>query len=119
MLENSVLLMGWDSPHATLKVMSELYISEETSFLPHHEKHRMTFRKGHYAKVSKRKEMTGDNIIFFNVIGKKSNLSLIPDADRETPTLGSMDNAGNSVELVSGIIHLLSHLDFSVCIGDR
>ena len=33
-------------------------------------------------------------------------------------TLGSTDNAGNSVTLVSGIIHLLSGWDFSVCIGD-
>ena len=49
MLENSVLLMGWDSSHATLKVTSELQISELTSFLHHHEKHRITFEKGRYA----------------------------------------------------------------------
>ena len=48
-LENSVLPMGWDSSHATLKVTSELLISEVTSLLHHHEKHRMTFGKGRYA----------------------------------------------------------------------
>ena len=32
---------------------------------------------------------------------------------------GSTDNAGNSVNLVSGIIRLPSGRDFSVCTGDR
>ena len=34
----------------------------------------------------------------FNVIGKKYNQTLVSDADREIPTLGSTDNAGNSSE---------------------
>ena len=38
-LENSVLPIGWDSSHVTLKVTSELQISEVRSFLHHHEKH--------------------------------------------------------------------------------
>ena len=42
----------------------------------------------------------------FNVIGKKTNETSISDADREIHTLGSTDNAGNSVNLVSGIICL-------------
>ena len=48
-LENSVLPMGWNSSQATLKVTSKLLISEVTSLLHHHEKHRMTFGKGRYA----------------------------------------------------------------------
>ena len=39
----------------------------------------------------------------FNVIGKKNNQSSVSNADREIPNLGSTDNAGNSVNLVSGI----------------
>ena len=33
----------------------------------------------------------------FPITGKKSNQSSVSDADREFPTLGSTDNAGNSV----------------------
>ena len=40
----------------------------------------------------------------FNVIGKKKNQTSVSDADREIPTLGSTDNAWNSVNLVSGMI---------------
>ena len=54
-----------------------------------------------------------------NVPGKKSNQTPISDADREILTLGSTDNAGSSVNLVSGIILLPSYWDFSVCIGGR
>ena len=39
-------------------------------------------------------------------IGKKDNQSLVSGADQEIPTLGSKDNAGNSVNLVSGITPL-------------
>ena len=39
----------------------------------------------------------------FNVIGKKNYQSSVSNADREIPNLGSTDNAGNSVNLVSGI----------------
>ena len=63
------------------------------------------------------------NIFFktsiFPVIGKKNNQSSVFDADQEIPTLGSTDNAGNSVNLVSGIIRLLSGLNFSACIEDQ
>ena len=60
--------------------------------------------------------MTNDN---FNAFGKKDNQTSISDADREIPNLGSKNNAGNSVNLGSGIIRLPSGLDFSVCIGDQ
>ena len=43
--------------------------------------------------------------------------SSVSDADREIPTLKSTDNAGNSVNLVSGIIRLPSGRDISVCIN--
>ena len=55
----------------------------------------------------------------FNVIGKKNNQSSVSDANQEIPYLGSTDNAGNSVNLVSGIIRLPSDWNFSVCIEDR
>ena len=35
-------------------------------------------------------------MIIFNVTHKKNNQSLVSDADREIPTLGSTDNAGNN-----------------------
>ena len=41
--------------------------------------------------------------MIFPIIGKKNNQSSVSDADREIPTLGSTDNAGNSINLVSGI----------------
>ena len=50
---------------------------------------------------------------------KKNNQTFVSDADREVLTLGSTDNAGNSLNLVSGIVRLPLGLDFSVCIGDR
>ena len=37
-------------------------------------------------------------------MGKKNNQSSVSNADQEIPTLGSTDNAGNSVNLVSSII---------------
>ena len=49
--------------------------------------------------MSKIKGMINNN---FNVIGKKNNQTSVSDADRQIPTLGSTDNAGNSVSLVSG-----------------
>ena len=58
------------------------------------------------------------NNIFY-VKGKKNNQSSVSDADRDIPTLESTDNAGNSINLVSGIIRLPSGWDFSVCIGGR
>ena len=65
------------------------------------------------------KEMTNDNSIIFNVIGKKNNQTSVSDVDREIPTFRSMDNARNTVNLISGIIRLHSGWDFSVCIGTR
>ena len=65
------------------------------------------------------KEITNDYFKIFNVIGKKNSQTSVYDADREIPTIGSTDNAGNSVNLVSGIIRLPSGLGFSVCIGER
>ena len=44
----------------------------------------------------------------FLIIGKKNNQTSASDADREIPILGSTDNAGNSVNLVSVIIRLPS-----------
>ena len=65
----------------------------------------------------KMKAMTNNKL--YHVIGKKNNQSSVSDADREIPILGSTDNAGNSVNLVSGIIRLPTGWDFSVCIGGR
>ena len=55
--------------------------------------------------------------MIFDVMDKK-NKTAISDANREIPTVGSTDNAGNSVNLISGIIRLPSDWDFSVCICD-
>ena len=52
----------------------------------------------------------------FNVIGEKNNKTLVFDADQEIPTLRSMDNAGNSGNLVYGIITLPWGWDSLVCI---
>ena len=57
--------------------------------------------------------------MIFNVIGKKNIQTPVSEADREIPTLGSMDNAENSVKLISGIICLPSGWDISVCIRDQ
>ena len=43
-------------------------------------------------------------IQFYSIIGTKSNQSSTSDSDREIPTFGSTDNAGNSVNLVFDII---------------
>ena len=52
-------------------------------------------------------------------MGKKHNQTSVSGADQELPALGSTDNAGNEVNLVSGIIRLPSGWDVSVCIGDQ
>ena len=41
-----------------------------------------------------------------NAIGKKNIQTLVSDAEREILILGSMDTAGNSVNLVTGIIRV-------------
>ena len=48
--------------------------------------------------------------MIFIVIGKKNNKTSASDADREIPKLRSTDNAGDSVNLVSGIIRGLGFL---------
>ena len=56
-------------------------------------------------KMAKMDETTNDIIIInFDVIVKKNNHTLVSDEDRKILILGSTDNAGNSVNLVSGII---------------
>ena len=102
MLKNSVLPMGSD----TISDVSCLQI-----LLTHHnEKLRMTFGVGYQT-------MLIVNILFkisiFPIIDKKNNQSSVSDADQEITTLGSTDNARNSVNLISGIIHLPSGWDFS------
>ena len=62
------------------------------------------------------------NIIFaipiFSIIGKKINQSLVSDADQEIPTIGSTDNAENSVNLISGIIRFPLGLVY-LCLNQR
>ena len=74
------------------------------------ENRRMTLGVGHHTTLTV-------NILFktliFPIIGKRNNQSPVSDADREIPTLGSKDNAGNSVNLVSGIIRSTSGWDWS------
>ena len=57
--------------------------------------------------------------LIFLMIRKKNDLSSVSDADQEISTHGSTVNACNSVNLVFGIIRLLSGWDFFVCIEDR
>ena len=52
------------------------------------------------------KGMTNDEIIVFNVIGKKYKQTSVSTEDRETQTLRSTDNAGYSVNLITSIIRL-------------
>ena len=68
--------------------------------------------------VTENTELLLELAVIFPVIGKKNNQTSVSDADREIPTLGSMDSAGNLVNLVSDIVHLPSDWDFSICIGD-
>ena len=59
------------------------------------------------------------NTTIFLIICKINNQSSVANADSEIPTLGSMDNAGNWVNLISGIILLSLGWDFSYCIRDQ
>ena len=56
--------------------------------------------------------------MILNDIGKKNNQTSVSYAGGEIPTLGSTDNAGNLVNLVSGIIHLPFGLEF-LCLHQR
>ena len=58
-------------------------------------------------------------IIILIGLGKKNNQTPVSDADREIQTLGSTDNAGNSVYLGSGIIRSLYGVVFPVHVRDR
>ena len=59
-------------------------------------------------------------IFVLQIIGKKNNQSSDSDADQEIPILGSTYYAGNSVNLISGILRLASVWDFSVvCVEDQ
>ena len=69
--------------HTTLKVASELIISEVTSLMPHHKKHK---------QEKKLRMITCNNN--FNIIGKTKNQTSVSDTDRKIQTLGSTDNAG-------------------------
>ena len=62
----------------------------------------MTFEAGNQTDkiVKKFKKF----IQFYSIIGEKHNQSPVSDSDREIPILGSTKYAGNSVNLVSGII---------------
>ena len=69
----------------------------------------MTFGVGHHIAIIV-------SIIFktsiFPIKGKKTNQSSVSDEDREIPTLGSTDYAGNWVNLISGIIRVTLGLGF-------
>ena len=70
-----------------------------------------------------RPTMLNVNILFKTSISqriyKKNNQSLVSYADRKILTLGSMENARHSINLISSIIHLPSGWNFSVYIRDR
>ena len=76
----------------------------------------MTFGKGRFAtqNVKNGRNAKGYKILF-NAIGKKNNQTSVFDADREIATPGSKDNAGKSVNLVSGIIRSPLGWNFSIC----
>ena len=86
----------------------------QTFFRHRNEKRRLTFRVGHHTTLLL---IFFFKVSIFQIIGKKNNQSSVSNEDREIPTLVSMDNAGISVNLVSGSIRLPSGWDFSVCIG--
>ena len=62
------------------------------------------------------------NILFktsiFPIKGKKNNQSSVSDADQEIPSLGSMDNAGNSDNPIQSIFRPRSqHFPFTLGMG--
>ena len=110
MLENSVLPMGWDSSYETLK--------SDVSCL-------QTLLTRRNEKMSKEVGVDRHTTLllifflklrFFPIKGKKNKQSSVSDADQEISTLGLTDKAGNSVNLVFGILRIPSGWDFSVCI---
>ena len=97
-LKNFVLPMGRDGSHEILKVMSVVHKCSSPAIM---EKLGMMLGVGHHTTLIV-------NILFktsfFPTKGKKNNQSSVSDPDLEIPTLGSTDNAGNLVNLVSSII---------------
>ena len=79
----------------------------------YNENRRMTFRVSSHITF---KEVIDKTLMKLPIIGKKNNQSSVCDADLEIPTLRLRDKAENLINLVSGIIHLPSGWDFSVCI---
>ena len=75
----------------------------QTMLTRRNENLRMTFGVSRHITF---KEIIEKNSYETTIIGTKNNQSSSSDAVREIPSLGSTDNAGNSVNLVSGIIHL-------------
>ena len=72
MLEKSVLPLGWNSSHATLKRDVRTLNFKWTSLLHHHEKHRMMFGKRRYAKYNVKNKRNDEWwIITFNGMVEK------------------------------------------------
>ena len=101
--------MGLDISHETLKVTSVVY----KHYLRNEDLQMMFAVSRHITLIV--------NILFktsiFQRMGK-NNQSTVSDASREIPSLGSTDNAGNSINLVFGIIRLPSKLGF-LCLHRR
>ena len=66
----------------------------QTLLTHRNEKLRMTF------KISRHTTLIVKNVIELRLsnYNRKNNQPLVPDADREVPTFGSTDNAGNSAK---------------------
>ena len=69
------------------------------------EKLKMTFGVGHHPMLI---ENIRYKTLISQIIGKKNNRSSVSDAYQVITALRSMDNARNSVNLISGIIPLPS-----------
>ena len=65
-------------------------------------------------RLTERPDMTLDVYRGRKTTTTQQQQQSVSNADREIPTLGSTDNAGIEVCLVSGIIRLPSGWDFSV-----
>ena len=89
-LENSVLPMGWDSPHAKLKktsLFTNVYKRNTTIDVRILPSYNVTVNILSKASI-------------FPIICKKNKQSSVFYPDQEIPTLGSTDNAGNEMHLV-------------------
>ena len=90
--------MGGDSSHETLKVTSVVYKRHLRAVTKNSD------WRSALAAIQRKLQKFQRNNTIYSLIGKKNNQSSISDADQEVPALGSTDNAGNEVNLVSGII---------------